>query len=393
MDVTPEAVFHALTHPLELSYWFCHYARTEPRAGGDFEVRWRNGWWARGTYQTVERPRRIALTWQGRDEPGETELVFEIDSLDQGTAVKVIHRGYSAEAVWDKAVAEAEQSWPQALDNLESVLTTGIDRREAHRPMLGIVPAAFTMGQAAREEIEAEGGIYLSSVLENGGAAQAGLRTGDVITSIGGMAVADLNSLTTTLAPFGAGERVQVRYVRGRERGTVEVQLKPQQIPDISFDPRQVVEQVRKAQKATLADLRQVVAGLSEEEAEQRPKGGAWSVKETVAHLSVSERDLHSILGDMILGTTVSQSAGNPSAVPEKLAMTLVAAPTVEALLARLEQDMAETLALFAALRPEIIAMKARYRRMASQMLLWPENGMSHVNQIEATIASIQGSG
>jgi uncharacterized protein YndB with AHSA1/START domain len=393
IDATPEALFHALTHPLELSYWFCDYARTEPKAGGDFEVRWRNGWWARGTYQTVERPRRIALTWQGRDEPGETELIFEIDSLNQGTAVKVLHGGYSTDAIWDKAVAEAEQSWPQALENLESVVTTGIDRRAARRPMLGIVPSEFTAAQAANEDIAAEGGIYLSSVLEKGGASEAGLQKGDVITSIGGMAVTDLDALTTTLAPYGAGERVLVGYARGHVRGAVEVELKPQPTHDISFEPLQVVKQVQQAQEATMSALRQAVAGLSEEEAERRPSADEWSVRETVAHLAVSERDLHYILGDMILGTTISQSAGNPSAIPEKLAMTLSAAPTVEALLDRLEQDMRETLALFAALRPEVIAMRARYRQMASTMLHWPENGMNHVNQIRAAIESLQVSG
>ena len=107
INATPEQVFRALTHPMELSFWFCHDARIEPKVGGELQVWWRNGWWARGVYVMFERPHRVELTWQGKDEPGETNLVFEIEALDQGTAVTVIHGGYSGDTVWDKAVAEA----------------------------------------------------------------------------------------------------------------------------------------------------------------------------------------------------------------------------------------------------------------------------------------------
>jgi uncharacterized protein YndB with AHSA1/START domain len=144
IQATPEAVFWAITHPLELSYWLCHHDWTDPRPGGGFQVHWRNGWWARGDYLTVERPRRIELTWQGEDEPGETKLVFELQAIDQGTVVTAIHSGFGTHAAWDKAVSKAEQSWPRALENLESILTTGIDLREASRPVLGIVPEELT---------------------------------------------------------------------------------------------------------------------------------------------------------------------------------------------------------------------------------------------------------
>ncbi len=386
----PEAIFQALTHPLELSYWFCHAARVEPRRDGEFHVRWRNGWWAHGVYQMVERPRRVELTWQGKDEPGETALVFEIQALDEGSLVKVVHSGYGADAVWDKAVAEAEQSWPLALENLESVLTTGIDLRVANRPMLGIVPDEVTPERAAKEGIAVDLGIYVSLVLEDGGAAEAGLQPGDVIVGVGGMAVYDLDSLMTTLSPYRAGNRVQVTYARGRERHTAIVELKPQRMPEVPFDKREVVEQVRKEQAAGLAALRDVVSRLSEQQADQRPGADAWSVKETLAHLSLSERFTQQWLADVIVGNTPGQVGGNPAAASESIAMTLAAAPTVEALLRRLESDMEETLALFSALRPEIVLMRARYRAMASY-LLSDYHIKEHLTQIQAAITALGG--
>ncbi len=385
INATPEAVYRALTHPLELPYWFCHYAWTEPKPGGEFLVRWRNGWWARGLYESVEKPRRVAFTWQGKDEPGETTAVFEVEPLDQGARVKVTHGGYGDEAVWDKAVYEAEKSWPMALENLESVLTTGIDLREANRPMLGIVPEELTVERAAKEDIATESGIYLNSVLENDGAAAAGLQKGDVITSLGGMAVTDFDSLTTTLASYRAGDRVQVGYVRGRQRGNVMLELKARAMPEFPSDPQQMAEQVRQEQKPLFSEYRELLAGVSEELAARKPAPDEWSAKETLAHLVVGERFTQRFLVDVIAGATQGQF-GDVNAVTEVNAMVFSLAPTVDALLALWEQECESTLTLFGALRPEVVAMKARYRQMATALSFWGFHTRDHLSQIRAAL-------
>jgi uncharacterized protein YndB with AHSA1/START domain len=384
-EATPETVFQMLTKPLDLSYWFCHHAWADPRPGGDFFVRWRNGWWARGVFLMVERPHRIELTWRGKDEPGETNLVFEIRAQDTGTVVKIIHSGFGSQAVWAKAVAEAESSWPRVLENLGSVLTTGIDLREASRPMLGIVPEELTREKAESEGIRVESGVLLAGVLESGGAEAAGLLQGDVLTSVGALAISDCDSLTTTLARYQAGDVVQVGYVRGERRGVCAVELKARPMPPVSFDPQRVVGEAKEARAAALDDLRQALANVSEDEAGKRPSVDKWCIKEILAHLSLSERFTQQWFAGIIAGNTQGQFGGNPAALPEALTMTRAAAPTVEALLERLEKDMAETMVLFSALRPEVIAMKARYRAMASSLLLG-SHFRQHANQIKAAI-------
>jgi hypothetical protein len=160
-------------------------------------------------------------------------------------------------------------------------------------------------------------------------------------------------------------------------------------MPQVSFDPQKVVQQVREERAAMLRDLRAAVAGLSDEEAEKAPEVGEWSVKDTLAHLSLNERLTQCWFADVIVGSTAGQVGGNPAAAPETLAMTLAAARTVAALLDRLETDMAETVALFAALRPEIVAMKARYRAMATTLLAG-FHIRDHTNQIRATIDAVR---
>jgi uncharacterized protein YndB with AHSA1/START domain len=385
---TPEMVFRALTHPLELAFWFSHNAWTDPKPGGEFLVRWRNGWWARGVYHAIESPSRVELTWQGMDEPDETLLVFEIHRLEEGTEVTVVHSGFGPEPVWDKAVAEAESSWPPALENLESVLTEGIDLRAVSTPVIGAIPEALTVERAIQDELAVDTGIYLATVVENGSAAAAGLRAGDVITSIGGLAVTDIDSLLTTLARFGVGETVSVRYVRGKERRFAEMELAARQIPEIPSNPDKVVAAARERWNSNIDALRDALAGVPAEIVTHRPTGDTWSVAEILAHLSVNERFLHHRLANTISGATQGQANEDPTALPELLAATLASAPTVERLLEQLQDDVEQTLAIFGALRPEVVAIKARYRAMA-ELLLVDFHVQDHLAQIRATVDAL----
>jgi hypothetical protein len=54
---------------------------------------------------------------------------------------------------------------------------------------------------------------------------------------------------------------------------------------------------------------------------------------------------------------------------------------------------MEETLALFGALRPQIVAMKARYRQMASYLHYWSFHTREHLEQMKAAIEAVRGQG
>ena len=90
----------------------------------------------------------------------------------------------------------------------------------------------------------------------------------------------------------------------------------------------------------------------------------------------------------MLLGDELPNTPGNPSAVPEKIAAALAATPTVAGLLNRLADDQAYTLALVAALRPDVVANKARYHRIGLRAFELTDHVDEHTGQIRAALAA-----
>jgi S1-C subfamily serine protease len=68
-------------------------------------------------------------------------------------------------------------------------------------------------------------GAAIVSAPQNGAAAKAGLRAGDVITKLGGTTITTVQSLTESLANRKPGDKVQVTYVRGNDTRTAQVTL------------------------------------------------------------------------------------------------------------------------------------------------------------------------
>ena len=67
-------------------------------------------------------------------------------------------------------------------------------------------------------------GVYVLEIQDNGAAANAGIKKGDIITQFDGMSVTDYDDLKSTLQYYKAGETVDVVIQRAKEDGGYEEQ-------------------------------------------------------------------------------------------------------------------------------------------------------------------------
>ena len=72
-------------------------------------------------------------------------------------------------------------------------------------------------------------GIYVSEVVDDGAASEAGLEAGDVITAIDGKKVTKMAELQEYLVNKHPGETVSVTYLRDKQKKTASVKLKNEQ--------------------------------------------------------------------------------------------------------------------------------------------------------------------
>jgi uncharacterized protein YndB with AHSA1/START domain len=392
IETTPERAFEAVTKASELREWCSAEAWTEVRHGGRYDVRWISGYRTDGKFIELDPPHRAAVTWRGTGEPGETAVEFAVKPKAGGVEVTVVHRGFGTGAEWDEAVAASENGWTVGLENLKSTLETGVDLRIARRPFMGIFFDLLTAERAAKEGIAAEHGIYIENAVEGSGAKAAGLGKGDVIIAIGDVETLGFQELETALQALHVGDAVDVKLVRGQKQETVQVTLGQRPSPEVPDNAEELAETLARRYQETDAALLAAVEGLTDEEADRRPADGEWSVKEVLAHLSLVERDQQCSLASIALDGWVDTGPGNPVVIPGRLAAVLSVTRSLQRMVERFQADEAETVAFVGSLPIEMVANKARFRRVAQYMVGLPDHTSEHIEQIKATIAAVRGS-
>jgi serine protease DegQ len=85
------------------------------------------------------------------------------------------------------------------------------------RGYIGVEPRDLTPEIARTLNLDVRRGVLITGVAQNGPAAEGGLRPGDVVTAIGGTAVANTSQLLNTVAALKPRESTQVRVQRGRD--------------------------------------------------------------------------------------------------------------------------------------------------------------------------------
>ena len=103
------------------------------------------------------------------------------------------------------------------------------------RGFLGVLPldladqrAVTSFNQQKKTNLKVGDGVYLIEVVANGGAEDAGLRTGDIITKVDNTTVSSYYDLSFAVGSKRPGNQVVVTYLRNGKVGTANVTLKDQ---------------------------------------------------------------------------------------------------------------------------------------------------------------------
>ncbi|QIQ22350.1 Do family serine endopeptidase [Zophobihabitans entericus] len=109
------------------------------------------------------------------------------------------------------------------VENLTSQL---IEFGEVKRGVLGIKGNELTSDIAKAFDLDVQKGAFVSEVIENSSAADAGVKAGDVIISLDGKAIDSFAELRAKIATMGAGRDVSLGIIRDGKQQTLTAKLK-----------------------------------------------------------------------------------------------------------------------------------------------------------------------
>jgi len=114
---------------------------------------------------------------------------------------------------------------------VKKVVTDLKEYGTVQRAMLGIMGGdVMQMRQDERNKDVDFGdvidGVYVSDVVDGGGALAAGIKEGDIITAINGKEVRTMNELQETIVQYRPGDKVTVTLLRDKKEKKIEVELK-----------------------------------------------------------------------------------------------------------------------------------------------------------------------
>ncbi|GAB2850752.1 trypsin-like peptidase domain-containing protein [Hymenobacter ruber] len=94
------------------------------------------------------------------------------------------------------------------------------------RALLGVQIQEVDAKLASEKKLNTLNGVYVQGLTQGSAASQAGLKMGDIITQINGVAVNTSSQLQEQVARFRPGDKIKVSYTRGGTAGLAEAILR-----------------------------------------------------------------------------------------------------------------------------------------------------------------------
>ncbi len=385
VNVPAAMAYRAFTNATSLREWLCDAATVEAHPRGRMYLWWRGDFYSSGHYLEVDKDRSLKFRWYSSADPAPTEV--QVTFVENGGSTRVtLEHFIPDDPAWEEMAAGFKDEWESSLENLKSVLESGIDLRIANRPMVGFVPGDFTPDQATRLGVPVTEGVRLDGVVDGMGAQRAGLQKDDLIVGLNGVTITnDFSTFIQGLAGKKGGDPVEVVFYRGPEKKTITMELTRRPMLEVPFDAAELARQGRRKFDDALPALEGCFEGISDEAASARPEPGEWSALEVVAHIMHQQRFELLYLAELVNGEErVSDGFGDN--LDSQVEATAETYPTVEAMLGEYRRTVDELLLFVEKLPAEFVANKGSFYRVG-QFILQPDIHINtHLPQIKAAI-------
>jgi uncharacterized protein YndB with AHSA1/START domain len=387
VKASAKLAYRAFTNSTALREWLCDVATVEKHPNGRMYLWWRGDFYSSGHYLELDENKCVKFRWYASIDPAPTDVTVSTMEKDGGTLVRIDH-DIPDDPSWSEKGETFRENWDESLENLKSVLETGVDLRISTRPMLGIAPGDFTEEQALALGVPVREGLRLDGLVDGMGAQRAGLQKDDVIIEMAGHPVrSDATSLPNAIAGKKGGDTIEVIFYRGPEKKTINMELSKRPMPDVPFEPAELAKRARKLYEAALAELEKCFEGYSDEQAMMRPDPKEWSALEIVAHLVQNERFNSTFLTSLIDGYELVTD-GFGSNVTAQVEATVKANPSIQLMLEMLRRTVEEVLA-YAELIPEEFTMnRGSYYRFGFGLLQPNFHITGHIEQVKNALAA-----
>ncbi|HBI00486.1 MAG TPA: hypothetical protein DDY18_02565 [Flavobacterium sp.] len=385
VNASVKMAYRAFTNSTSLREWLCDVATVSPHVNGRMYLWWVGDFYSSGHYLELDENKKVKFRWFAHDESAPTEVTVTFEENKAGVKVKLEHAVPDG-ASWKEAAEGFKHHWSESLENLKSILETGIDLRISTRPMLGIVPGDFTDEQAKALGVPTLEGLRLDGLVDGMGAQQAGLQKDDVLIGMAGKEItSDFNTLVQAIAGKKGGDTVEVNFYRGAEKKNVMMTLSKRPMPNVPFNPKELAKQARELIEPGLAELEKVFEGYTDEQAMKKPDPKEWSALEVVAHLIHNERGQTTFLASLIDGyELITDGFGNN--ITQQVEATVKAYPSIKLMLEELRRSVEEVLLFTEMIPQEFTENKGSYYRFASGILQPNFHINAHLEQIINTL-------
>jgi uncharacterized protein YndB with AHSA1/START domain len=382
----PSEAYSAFTNGAAFCEWLCDVAQVDARLDGHLYLGWESGYFVNGDYLELAPNEKVVFSWHGAGEPGATQVKATFESQPDGTRLVLSHQGIGSEDAWKRARKEFKGSWKRALENFKSVLETGQDLRFLNRPRLGFCEIQeLSAEQSALAGYARRAGLLVQGVEEGLCAANAGLQTGDLLVKFAGQKTSTLAELGEALHQHEAGDEVKFLFYRGETKMSAKAQLSHRPALEVPPTAETLAEAVSRQYDRFGVELDALLKGVSEQMAEYRSDPAEWSVKEMLAHLIATEREIQAWTARRVEGQEADFAL--LANQPVRIRAIISTFPSLASLAAELKRNQTETVAMAYDLPEDFVRRRRGYWRVGYKVLqisVW--HLQTHLDQVRATL-------